>query len=171
MLHLLMVEDNPGDVLLVREAICRSPIEADLLTAYDGEQALRFLTDSRLRLDLILLDLNIPKFSGHELLERFRSNVAPVIVLTSSVNPNDRKRAIESGAKDYIVKPSDLDEFLDTVATVLLHWDAKTFSKKWLNGEFNDGSFFGRLKAMSHEQLQAVKETLRAQRSQPGKKQ
>ena len=63
-LHVLLIEDNTGDVLMVREAIRTSPTKADVVIAYDGEQALRFLTEFKFKPDLIILDLNVPKFNG-----------------------------------------------------------------------------------------------------------
>lgn len=70
MLHVLLVEDNQGDVLLVREAIRSSSLDADVLVAYDGEQALRFLSQFNFKPDIVLLDLNMPKFSGLQILEK-----------------------------------------------------------------------------------------------------
>jgi len=123
MLHVLLVEDNSADVLLVREAIRTSPVKADVLIAYDGEQALRFLTDFNFKPDFILLDLNVPKFDGIQILERYRANQGPpVVVFTSSVNPYERKRALELGASEYIVKPTSLDAFLQAVRGALERW-------------------------------------------------
>lgn len=123
MLHVLLVEDNPADVLMVREAIRTSTVEADVLIAYDGEQALRLLTELEFRPDFIILDLNVPKFSGLQILERYRAKEGPpVLVLTSSVNPQDEKRAFELGAKEYLVKPTDLDTYLSTVRQAVERW-------------------------------------------------
>jgi len=117
LLHLLLVEDNPGDVLLIREAIRSSSLDADVLVAYDGEQALRFLSQFQSNPDMILLDLNVPKFSGLEILERYgRADTGPpFIVLTSSENPLDKQRAVELGARDYLQKPLDLNTYIATV--------------------------------------------------------
>lgn len=123
MLHILLVEDNPADVLIVREAIRTSSVKADVLIAYDGEQALRFLTELDFQPDFIILDLNVPKFSGLQILQRYRANSGPpVLVLTSSVNPEDKKRAFELGAKEYLGKPTDLDTYLEIVREALEHW-------------------------------------------------
>lgn len=73
MLHILLVEDNRADVLLVREAIRTSSIDADVLIAYDGWEALRLLTEPNCKPDLIVLDLCVPKLSGFEIVERYRS--------------------------------------------------------------------------------------------------
>jgi CheY-like chemotaxis protein len=124
MLHVLLVEDNPADVMLVREAVRTSPVTADLMIARDGEQALQFLTKFGFKPDCIFMDLSVPKLDGLEFLDRFHTNQGPpVIVLTGSCDPANRQRAIDAGAKDYIVKPIDLDEFLNVVNKALERWD------------------------------------------------
>ena len=116
MLHILLVEDNAADVLLVREAIRNSNVKADVLIAYDGEQALRLLVELKFRPDLIVLDLNVPKFNGFAILEHYRScDGAPVMVLTCSENPEDKKRALALGAREYIIKPPSFQGFISTV--------------------------------------------------------
>jgi CheY-like chemotaxis protein len=123
MLHILLVEDNPGDVFLIREAVRRSSVSADVLIAYDGEQALQILTQDKVKVDFIFLDLNLPKYDGLQILERYRANEGPpVVVLTSSSNPADRDRAMDLAAKDYVVKPVDLDAFMKAIGTALEHW-------------------------------------------------
>ena len=120
MLHVLLVEDNPADVLMVREAIRTSAVMSDVLIAYDGKQARRFLNDFHFVPDLVFLDLKVPLFNSFEFLEQLRANEGPpVIVLTASLNPEDTRQAIKAGAKEYIVKPSDMDEFLKVVRDAL----------------------------------------------------
>ncbi|MGB6945681.1 MAG: response regulator [Bryobacteraceae bacterium] len=126
MLHLLLVEDNPADVLMVREAVRTSPVMSDVLIAYDGKQARQFLNDFRFEPDLVFLDLKVPLFNSFEFLEALRKNQGPpVIVLTASLNPEDTQRAIKAGAKEYIVKPSDMDEFLNVVRDALARWSSE----------------------------------------------
>ena len=123
MLHVLLVEDNPGDVLMIREAIRTSNLSADVIVAYDGEEALRVLNDYNFEPHIIFLDLNVPKFNGNEILERSSlTEKSPVVVFTSSTNPADNKRAFDLGVRDYIVKPSDLTEYLRTVRAALERW-------------------------------------------------
>jgi DNA-binding response OmpR family regulator len=123
MLHVLLVEDNSADVLVIREAIRTSLAEADVVIACDGEQALRILIEFRFKPDVIFLDLNVPKVDGFQVLERSRADKgSPVIVLTSSSNPADNRRAFELGAREYIVKPFDLDCFLNAVRKALERW-------------------------------------------------
>ena len=116
MLHILLVEDNGADVLLVREAIRTSSINADVIIAYDGEQALRFLKEFKIKPDLLVLDLNVPKFDGFQILEQYQScDGGPVMVLTGSTNPDDQKRALEFGVQEYIIKPPSFQGFITTV--------------------------------------------------------
>ena len=123
MLHVLLVEDNPADVLMVREAIRTSAVMSDVLIAYDGKQARRFLNDFRFKPDLVFLDLKVPLFNSFEFLEHLRANQGPpVIVLTASLNPEDTRHALKAGAKEYIIKPSDMDEFLNVVRDALARW-------------------------------------------------
>jgi|SRR5580658_7843405 len=114
MFRILLVEDNPGDVLLFREALRNRDLVYDLIIAEDGEKALNFLAGGRP--DLIVLDVNLPKHSGQEVLRRARGNPAlagvPVVVLTSSASPADKAKAISSGADLYLQKSSNLDEIL-----------------------------------------------------------
>jgi CheY-like chemotaxis protein len=125
MLHVLLIEDNSGDVLMVREAIRTSAVPADVMIAYDGEQALEFLTEFKFKPDVIFLDLNIPKFDGFQVLERSCATYSsPVIVLTSSSNPADNRRAFALGAREYIVKPTELDRYLKVVSDALTRWTA-----------------------------------------------
>jgi chemotaxis family two-component system response regulator Rcp1 len=122
-LHVLLVEDNPSDVLLVREAIRRSSVEADVMIAYDGEQALELLEQREFKPDFILLDLNLPKFNGFEILERYhRPGRVPVLVLTGSTYGEDQIRARDLGASDYVVKPADFREFLTVVRDLIERW-------------------------------------------------
>ena len=129
MLHILLVEDHAADVMLVREALRTSPIAADVIIAYDGEQAMKFLFELNYKPDFILLDLNMPKFDGFAVLERHRAKGgAPVIVLTSSQNPPDKRRALELGARDYVVKPAGLRPFIAAIHGILERWSGETAS-------------------------------------------
>ena len=120
MLHVLLVEDNPSDVLLIREAIRTSAVPADVIVAYDGAEALDLL--SVVRPDLIILDLNLPRFGGLEILRRHPPNGAPprVVVFTSS--PREREHAMTMGASDYIVKPDTWDEYLAVIRGAVERW-------------------------------------------------
>jgi two-component system, chemotaxis family, response regulator Rcp1 len=128
--QILLVEDNPGDVRLIREALKESPIPAQLWVAEDGTEALRLLEGSSgapaLRPDLILLDLNLPRMDGRELLARlkgcqeFRS--IPVVVLSSSGTEEDVQAAYDLRANAYVVKPAMIDGFLSTLRGIEEFW-------------------------------------------------
>ena len=117
----LLAEDNPGDVYLVREALREHGLDVDLQVFDDGEKvfALIELTagdPSRPVPDLILLDLNLPKRVGHEVLGKVRSTKCmehvPVLLLSSSESPQDKETARTLGATGYFQKPTSLDDFL-----------------------------------------------------------
>jgi CheY-like chemotaxis protein len=119
--HLIvLVEDNPADVLLLREALASRGVESSLFVASDGDEAIRFIDEiekTRLRCpDLIILDLNLPRKSGFEVLQKVRSTSrcceTPVVILSSSGAARDREQAAQLGASYYIRKPSTLKDFL-----------------------------------------------------------
>ena len=119
--RILLVEDNTADVLLVREALAQHEVAPDLIVAGDGEQAIQFVNEVESRAapypDLVILDLNLPKRQGTEVLRRIRENDAwnrvPVVVLTSSDAPQDRDESTKLGVNLYVLKPGDLAEFLE----------------------------------------------------------
>ena len=125
-LRILIVEDNRGDVLLVREALKESGVNFELSHALDGSEALNYLrkcSDSKGAFDLVLLDLNLPKHDGWEVLKEMRSlagevREVPVAILSSSASPDDIKRAESLGVWKYIRKPSNLEEFLAIGQTI-----------------------------------------------------
>ena len=119
-LTLLLAEDNLPDALLVEQAIRMESLPVAVITAVDGERAIDFVvkaeTDSSAPSpDLIVLDLNLPRADGFEVLERVRASSRykdlPVLIMTSSDSPADRKRAAELGAA-YFRKPASYDEFV-----------------------------------------------------------
>jgi len=116
--EILLAEDNPADVYLIREALKEYQVDCTLRTAADGREVLALITGGAgaWQPDLIILDLNLPRHDGLEILERLRSaeTVAhvPVVVLTSSDSPHDRTTANRLGATRYLRKPSGLEQFL-----------------------------------------------------------
>jgi CheY-like chemotaxis protein len=119
--QVLLVEDAEPDVYLVREALKRAGGDFQLTVLEDGEKAVQFI--DRMDRDenaacpsLVLLDLNLPKKSGEQVLEHMRSSRRcghiPVIVVTSSDSPRDKAQAARLGATQYFRKPSRLDEFM-----------------------------------------------------------
>jgi len=118
---LLVAEDNPADVGLIRLALKEHGIKTEVHIVSDGEAAIRFIdsveSDPAATCPaLAILDLNLPRISGGEILRRVRVSTkwrdVPVIVVSSSLSPRDRKDAIQMGASAYFAKPSDLEEFL-----------------------------------------------------------
>ncbi|OWL83988.1 two-component system, unclassified family, response regulator [Halopseudomonas aestusnigri] len=128
---ILLVEDNPDDIALMLHALKNNGINTPVLVAEDGEQALQQLYgeqhgDHRQIPALILLDLNLPKLSGLEVLRQLRANdttrMVPVVVLTSSLEPSDRLQAYQSGANSYVRKPVDFDEFVTVAQQLGNYW-------------------------------------------------
>ena len=126
-LNILLAEDNRGDVLLVRQALEEHDIEHQLYVVQDGAQAIEFVAQMGKPggvpcPDVILLDLNLPKADGPEILTEFRKHpectTTPVIVVTSSDAIKDRARAAELGISRYFKKPSEFDEFMKLGAVV-----------------------------------------------------
>ena len=120
--EILLVEDNAGDAVLIRQILADFPTRVNLHIARDGEQALLMLTDPYLKPDLILLDLNIPRISGLVLLERWKSMNTPVVVFSSSINEGERRRALALGAREFVSKPIDIQQFIDAVCGIIQKW-------------------------------------------------
>jgi len=121
-LEILLAEDNPADVYLIREALREHGIACALRIASDGAEMLRMISSEQARtigrnLGLIILDLNLPRHDGTEILQRLSEigelSHVPVVVLTSSDSPRDRLIASQFGAAVYLRKPSSLEQFLN----------------------------------------------------------
>jgi len=127
---ILLVEDNPDDVELIKRAFAKSKIMNELVVANDGEEALAYLARPDLdREDMpqvILLDLKLPKVDGLEVLRRIRENertkLLPVVILTSSREERDLAAGYRLGANSYIQKPVDFDQFVKAVNELGLYW-------------------------------------------------
>jgi CheY-like chemotaxis protein len=128
LLHILLAEDNRGDVLLVRQALDAHHVRYELHVVQDGEQAVRFIgkmgkSDAAPCPDLLLLDLNLPKIEGQQVLAEFRKHpecaMTPVIVVSSSDAPRDKARIGELGISRYFRKPSELEDFMKLGAVIL----------------------------------------------------
>ncbi|OBI45503.1 response regulator [Mycobacterium sp. E796] len=126
-IEILLVEDDPGDELITREAFEHNKLKNNLHVAHDGEEGLDFLyrrgpyADAP-RPDLILLDLNLPKYDGRQLLEKVKSDPdlarIPVVVLTTSSAEEDILRSYQLHANAYVTKPVDLDAFINAVRQI-----------------------------------------------------
>jgi len=130
-IEILLVEDNPGDVRLTMEALRGGRVRNNIHVVEDGVQAMDFLRrqgDYRAvpRPDLILLDLNLPKKDGREVLGEVKQDPAlkriPVVILTSSAAEQDILRAYDLAANCYITKPLDLEQFLRVLKSIEDFW-------------------------------------------------
>ncbi len=126
-IEILLVEDDPGDELITREAFEHNKLHNKLNVAHDGEEGLNYLYrrgkyEGAPRPDLILLDLNLPKYDGRQLLEKIKSDPElsriPVVVLTTSSAEEDILRSYELHANAYVTKPVDLDQFISAVRQI-----------------------------------------------------
>ena len=131
--HLLVVEDSTADTRLIRLGVARCP-GCTTAFAEDGDIALAILRrvppyDHAARPDLILLDINLPRLDGHELLALLRADPdlgsIPVVVFSGSPNLADQARAKANGAFAFVVKPGALEPFVDAVAAIVLGWMEK----------------------------------------------
>ena len=130
-IKVLVVEDNPNDVAIIKRAMRKSDVKCELYFARDGAEALDFLYqqgdfEDAPRPDLILLDLNLPKIKGLEVLAKVKADEhlrrLPVIVLTISEREEDMAKAYDSGAASYMTKPVDSKDFERLIQTVQDYW-------------------------------------------------
>ena len=130
-IQILLVEDSPGDVRLTQEVLRDARIANDLHVVGDGEEAMAFLRQEgeyagRPRPDLVLLDLNLPRKDGREVLSEINGDPdlksVPVIVLTTSEAEQDILRSYRLAANAYITKPIDLNEFIAVVRSIETFW-------------------------------------------------
>jgi chemotaxis family two-component system response regulator Rcp1 len=124
--RILVVEDSHADVRLLREAVREHGLDVVLDTVADGELALRHLRGDGPRPDLILLDLNLPRLHGREVLESIKADPdlrsIPVIVLSTSASPRDVAECYERHASAYLVKPMGLDDLGELVLAIEAFW-------------------------------------------------
>jgi CheY-like chemotaxis protein len=130
-IEILLVEDNPGDVILTEEAFSEAKLRNKIHVAKDGEEALDYLNkapgfENSVTPDLILLDLNLPKIDGREVLDQIKTDETlkriPVVVLTSSEAEQDILKTYDLHANSYVVKPLDLDQFIKVVNALENFW-------------------------------------------------
>jgi two-component system, chemotaxis family, response regulator Rcp1 len=130
-MRVLLIEDNEGDVALIRQGCTTSPRPVDLQVMQDGAEALDFLfrrgTHTQvLTPDLILLDLQLPQKTGFEILQELEQDpdlkFLPVVVVTGSNNKADVNRCYELGANAYVVKPSDPGQYIAFVQAIIEFW-------------------------------------------------
>ncbi|SEW31510.1 response regulator [Natrinema salifodinae] len=127
-LDILLVEDNPGDIRLTREALTEADLEYSLDVFTNGENVLHYLSENvpQPYPDLVFLDLDLPGKDGDEILETMRDDSQlrnlPVIVLTSSESREDIRRCYEATANAYVTKPTDHDRFITIMESIAQFW-------------------------------------------------
>jgi len=127
-IHILLVEDNEGDIVLAREALKEARIKNRITVITDGEKALEYLfcNDNNRKPDLILLDMNLPKINGLEVLAKIKADEAlkiiPVVMLTTSTSEQDVLDAYRNYVNCYINKPIDLEEFIVVIRNIENFW-------------------------------------------------
>lgn len=131
MAHILLVEDNEGDIFLILEAFEELKIKAEISVVKNGQEALDFLfkrgkySNSK-KPDLVLLDINIPIYNGHEVLKQIKADPGlrktPVIMLTTSSNQKDIDNAYDNHCNSYVKKPLNVEEFLGAILKIEQFW-------------------------------------------------
>ena len=129
--HILLVEDNEGDIVLTMDAFEESKINTNISVVRNGQEALDFLykrdrfTEEQ-KPDLILLDINIPIFNGHEVLKIIKQDTElkkiPVIMLTTSSNTRDINLSYENHANSYVTKPIEMEDFIKAILKIEEFW-------------------------------------------------
>ena len=128
-LNILLIEDNEGDILLTKEAFEESKISNRIQTIKDGRAAIDYfesMTDQQQFPNLVLLDINLPKISGHDVLsfmrqsERFKG--IPVVMLSTSSAEKDILQSYQNNVNCYITKPIDIDEFIKAIRKIEVFW-------------------------------------------------
>lgn len=123
---ILLVEDNPDDVALTLRAFQKNNIQNEVVVARDGVEALEYLFGTEAMPQLVLLDLQLPRMDGHEVLRRLRADdrtrLLPVVILTSSSEERDLVEGYASGANSYVRKPVDFEQFTEAVRQLDLYW-------------------------------------------------
>ena len=130
-IHILLVEDNEGDILLTLEAFEESKVKTEISVVRNGQEALDFMFkrnnySQSIKPDLILMDINIPIYNGHEVLKQIKNDdnlkKIPVIMLTTSSNQKDIDKAFENHCNSYVKKPLEIEEFLEAVLKIEAFW-------------------------------------------------
>jgi CheY-like chemotaxis protein len=128
MLHIVLVEDNRADAEMLEMALQQTGAPVNIVRLDDGVKAIEYLSQAKAaqQHDLVLLDLNLPRLSGFEVLERIRSREdlksLPVVVMSGSSDPADIERCYRTGANSYICKPTHLEEIFFTIEHLVAYW-------------------------------------------------
>lgn len=129
--HILLVEDNEGDIVLTTEALEDGKITNSISVVRDGWEAIQYLEknegyEDAVTPDLILLDINLPKVNGHEVLKHIKSSSdlkqIPVVILTTSSDKVDIEKSYKNHTNCYITKPVDVDNFMEAISAIENFW-------------------------------------------------
>ncbi|MEX0724286.1 MAG: response regulator [Gracilimonas sp.] len=130
-IHILLVEDNEGDIVLTKEALDEGKIKNSISVVRDGWEAIQYLEKNEgygdaQSPDLVLLDINLPKMNGHKVLKHIKNHKdlkhIPVIMLTTSSDEVDILKSYENYSNCYITKPVDIGDFLEVIASIESFW-------------------------------------------------
>lgn len=128
---ILLIEDNEGDIFLIKEALRETNFQGDIIEIKDGEDAIAFFLKKKanhepISINLVLLDVNLPKKNGHEVLKFIKSSDdlkhIPVVMLTTSSSKSDIKKAYNNNVNSYITKPSDTEDYQEVIAKIENYW-------------------------------------------------
>jgi two-component system, chemotaxis family, response regulator Rcp1 len=128
MLHIVLVEDNPADAEMLEMALQQAGAPVNIVRLDDGVKAMEYLTreNASEQHDLVLLDLNLPRRSGFEVLERIRTRddlkSLPVVVMSGSSDPLDIERCYRAGANSYVCKPTHLEDIFFAIEHLVAYW-------------------------------------------------
>jgi chemotaxis family two-component system response regulator Rcp1 len=127
---IVLIEDNDGDIVLIKEALKESNFKGRIIEINDGNAAIHFFKENLctevLSINLVLLDINLPKKNGHEVLKFIKSSPElihiPVVIFTTSSAKADIEKAFENSANAFVTKPTETDEFIDVIAKIQNYW-------------------------------------------------
>jgi CheY-like chemotaxis protein len=120
--EVLLIEDNPPEAQLVQLIVAQSPVPTRIITANDCSGALARLSDVRIKPNLVIADMGVLEFNGAEILKRCNPRGIPVVVFSGSANPKDREDILRLGAKEFVEKPTTLDEYTDALWKMIGKW-------------------------------------------------
>jgi CheY-like chemotaxis protein len=128
---ILLIEDNEGDIFLIKEALRETNFQGDIIEIKDGEAAIAFFSVKKanqepISISLVLLDVNLPKKNGHEVLKFIKSadylKHIPVVMLTTSSSKSDIKKAYDNYVNSYVTKPSDTEDYQEVITKIENYW-------------------------------------------------
>lgn len=135
---IVLIEDNEGDIVLIKEALNEANFKGRIIEINDGNAGINFFKENLdtevLSINLVLLDINLPKKNGHEVLKFIKSapelRHIPVVIFTTSSANADKEKAFENSANAFVTKPADTDEFLEVIAKIQKYWFSDISSLK-----------------------------------------